>query len=58
MYIGVRSRNPNRIKKISQNVHGFVYRQSQLGCHIRQSQHGDNLRPLHQQHEGQRAFEQ
>ena len=64
-------RNPNRIKKIPQNVYGFVYRQSQLGSRvttlqkdnlstvdmysgrkqpvrmIRQSQHGDNLRPLH-----------
>ena len=41
MYIGLRSRNPNRIKKIPQNVHGFVYRQSQLGNHAKwQSQHG------------------
>ena len=43
MYIGLRSRNPNRIKKIPQNFYGFVYRQSQLGNHNfakSQSQHG------------------
>ena len=42
MYIGLRSRNPNRIKKIPQNVYGFVYRQSQLGSRLTTLQN-DNL---------------
>ena len=35
-------RNPNRIKKIPQNVYGFVYRQSQLGSRVTTLQK-DNL---------------